>query len=114
MSIPLPWEAGHRKWVAGAVDPEWGTVTEGHHADPVSVDCFWWTPSSDEPAQQGHSRVVADLVLVVDSTIQVDSTDLFEIGGKAWEVIGEVKDYNHGPFGFSPDRLVIECRRVTG
>lgn len=78
--------------------------------------------SSQEPAlgPTGGDRVVADVVLVVDSAVSVSHLDHFMIsevldtsGNPArLEVIGLPKDYNHGPWGFSPDRLVIELKAV--
>ena len=53
-----------------------------------------------------------DLVLVLDSAVTVDHRDKFTVEGKKFEVVGLPKDFNHGPWGFSPDRLVIELKAV--
>ncbi|MDM2036074.1 hypothetical protein PP334_19380, partial [Mycobacteroides abscessus] len=60
----------------------------------------------------GGERVVADLVLVVDVAVPVDHRDKFTVEGREFEVIGIPEDYNHGPWGFSPDRLVVALKWV--
>lgn len=62
----------------------------------------------------GHDRVIADLVVVVDRTVSVGPLDRMVVDGREYEVDGEAADYNHGPFGFSPNRLVVECKRIEG
>lgn len=120
MLFPLPFTCLHEAYTPG-VEDEHGNTTPGW-LDPVSVACVWWAPSSQEPAlgPTGGDRVVADVVLVVDSAVSVSHLDHFMIsevldtsGNPArLEVIGLPKDYNHGPWGFSPDRLVIELKAV--
>jgi hypothetical protein len=50
------------------------------------------------------------LVLIVDSAVAVGHRDRFTVDGREFEVIGLPKDYNHGPFGFDTDRLVVELK----
>ena len=108
--FPLPFTCQHEPYTAGAeddhgnIEPQWGS--------PVARQCCWWCPSSTEPATPptGGDRVTADLVLVLDSAVSVDHRDRFTVDGKRFEVVGIPKDYNHGPFGFSPDRLVVELK----
>lgn len=72
---------------------------------------------------------MVDLVLVIDSTAAVDHRDRFTIAGlttpvdrdghivleaKVFTVVGLPKDYNHGPFGFAPDRVVVGLKWVDG
>jgi hypothetical protein len=99
-------------YAAGAED-EHGNI-EPTWADPVTVACFWWSPSSAEPssAPTGGDRVTADVVLVVDSAVAVDHRDRFTVDGKRFEVIGLPADYDHGPFGFAPNRRVIDLKWV--
>ena len=112
MSIPLPWEAQILRWQSDALDA-FGNPVEGF-GPPVAFDCFWWSPSSSEPSLQGHDRVVADLVVVAAADFVCGHRDRIIVGGREYDVAGEPKDYNHGPFGFSPDRVVIECKAVSG
>ena len=122
--IPLPFSCGHAAYRAGATNghgnakPDW--------ADPVPVDCFWWDPSSIEPLQgpTGGDTAIADRVLVVDSAVAIDQRDRFVFtgakfavdalpDGERFNVDALPADYNHGPFGYSPNRLVINLKRVV-
>lgn len=126
--FPLPFTAQHHAYTAGQVN-EHGNTTPGH-LPPLPVRCVWWAPSSDEP-QTGAintERATADLVLVVDSALQVDSRDYFTFAehtqsdsddpaGRVpvrFDVNGFPKDYDHGPWGFSPGRRIIELKAVNG
>ena len=67
-------------------------------------------------------RVIADVVLAVDSVLRVDSRDYFTIAElidsvgdpMRLDVIGLPKDYDHGPFGFAPGRQIVELKAVLG
>ncbi|MGC5027050.1 hypothetical protein ACLQ3K_20065 [Tsukamurella sp. DT100] len=122
MIIPLPFAAQHHAYASG-VENEDGNTVPGH-LDPVSVACIWWTPSSAEPATGPVSsdRVVADVVIAVDSALQLDSRDYFTIAElmdpngdpMRLDVVGMPKDYDHGPFGFAPGRRIVELKAVNG
>lgn len=114
MTFPLPFVCQHAAYTAGVPD-DWGNVTPGH-LPPVDVPCMWWTPSSSEPplgAVNGE-RVIVDLVLVVDSSLVVDSRDRFTIEGRDFSVVGVPEDFDHGPFGFAPGRRPINLKAVSG
>lgn len=122
--FPLPFTCQHQAYTPGVEDDHGNTVPGW--LDPVTVACVWWSPNTEtastEPASgpTGGDRVVADVVLVVDSAVTVGHRDRFTIADLLdsegspvpLEVIGLPKDFNHGPFGFSPDRLVIELKAV--
>ncbi|WP_264018196.1 hypothetical protein [Mycolicibacterium conceptionense] len=118
--FPLPFTCQHEVYTPGVEDDHGNTVPGW--LDPVSRPCVWWTPDTAEPATPptGGDRVTVDVVLVVDSAVTVGHRDRFTIaelldsdGNPArLEVIGLPKDSNHSPFGFSPDRLVIELKAV--
>lgn len=115
--FPLPFVAEHHAYTPG-VENEWGNTVPGH-VEPVSVPCIWWTPSSDEPpsGNVNSDRVVADVVLALDSAVQVDSRDYFTIDAfpaVRLDVVGLPKDYDHGPWGFSPGRRIVELKAVLG
>lgn len=109
---PLPFTCLHGAYVAGIVDSHGNTIPGW--SDPVPVDCFWWSPSSVEPlaAPTGSDQVSVDITLVVDSSLSVDHRDRFTVNGHDFEVVGLPKDYDHGPWGFSPNRRVIELKWV--
>lgn len=120
--FPLPFAAQHHAFTAGDEDDH-GNTTPGHR-DPVPVPCIWWTPTSSEPqtGQVNTDRVIADVVLAVDSVLRVDSRDYFTIAElidsvgdpMRLDVIGLPKDYDHGPFGFAPGRQIVELKAVLG
>lgn len=105
-TFPLPFTCGHQAYQAGDVNDH-GNTRPGW-ADPVDVDCFWWTTSSAEPAfaPTGGQPAVSHTVLVVDAALAVDHRDRFIVDGVRYDVDGRPGDYNHGPWS-RPDRLVI-------
>ncbi len=114
--VPLPFSCQHEAYSAG-IENDHGDTVPGW-LEPVAVACFWWDgglgSSSVEPLQgpTGGDTVIADRTLIVDQSLMVDQRDRFTVDGKRFEVSGLPKDFIHGPFGFSPDRLVVELKRV--
>lgn len=112
--FPLPFTALHGVYTADEMvkDDHGDTVTGW--ADAVPVPCFWWSGASMEPlgTPTGSEQVSVDLTLVVDSALEVDHRDRFTVDGHVFEVVGLPKDFDHGPFGFSPNRRVIELKWV--
>ena len=111
MSVfPLPFTCSHEAYTAGVEDGH-GNTTPGW-CDPVEVSCAWWPVSSEEPAgpPTGSDRVVAELALILNVDVIVDHRDRFTIDGKRFEVTGLPKNYNYGPFGFAPNRQIVELR----
>lgn len=110
--VPLPFTVQHQAYRAGVKDangnpkPDW--------APPVARACFWWDPDSAEPLQgpTGGATVVVDRVLVLDVAVVVDHRDRFFWGDQRYDAIGLPKDFNHGPFGYAPNRLVVQLRGV--
>lgn len=108
MTLPLPFTCQHETYTAGEVNAH-GNRAPGW-SGPVAVSCVWWSPSSSEPHEPAGDRVTVDVVLVVDSALVVDHRDRFVIDGRRFDVVGLPKDYEHGPFGYSPKRRVIELK----
>lgn len=110
--FPLPFTCQHESYSAGPEDDH-GNATPTWSA-PVSVPCAWWVPSSVELSAPptGGDRVAADAVVVVEAAVLVDHRDRFVIDGRRFEVVGMPKDYNHNPYGYSPDRVVVELKWV--
>ncbi|MCB1287419.1 MAG: hypothetical protein KDB47_06930 [Mycobacterium sp.] len=113
MRFPLPFTCLHEPYTAGEADAH-GNTTPGW-GEPAEVACVWWSPSSQEPSSPptGGDRVAADVVIVVDSGLAVDHRDRFTVDGKPFEVVGLPKDYDHGPFGCSPQRRIVELKWVS-
>ncbi len=111
-AFPLRFNALHEAYTPGEPDGH-GNITPGW-LDPVEVGCFWWPLDSEEPPgpPTGSDRVVAELALVVDVSVGVDHRDRFIVGAQRFEVTGLPKNYNYGPYGFAPNRQVVELRMV--
>jgi hypothetical protein len=115
--IPLPFTCQHEHYQAGDEDDHGNTVPDW--ADAVPVPCVWWSGASTEPGYQFRAsgnatsdQASVDLTLVVDSGLSVDHRDRFTIDGRVFEVVGLPKDFDHGPFGFAPNRRPIELKWV--
>lgn len=109
---PLPFTCHHEVYTAGAKDGN-GNPKPGW-APPVPRECFWWDPDSTEPVQgpTGGQNVIADRVLVIDAAVAVDHRDRFAMGTTKFTVDGLPKDYNHGPFGYNPNRIIVALKKV--
>lgn len=109
---PLPFTVQHEVYTPGPKDAN-GNPKPGW-ASAVARACFWWDPASTEPLQgpTGGSTAIADRVLVLDAAVAVDHRDRFVWGSQRYEVNGLPKDYNHGPFGYTPNRVVVELKGV--
>lgn len=109
---PLPFSCQHEVYTPGPKDAN-GNAKPGW-APAVLRKCFWWDPDSTEPLQSptGGGNVIADRVLVLDASVTVDHRDRFTVNGKRFEVSGMPKDYNHGPYGYIPNRLIVGLKRV--
>lgn len=111
--IPLPFTCSHQGYIGGAINSHGNPIDSW--GSGVVRQCFWWDPASAEASTPPTAgiRVTADRVLVVDASVSVDYRDKFTFdGGYEFRVQGLPKDYNHGPFGFTPNRLVIELKWV--
>lgn len=108
--FPLPHTCQHEVYQEGVLDAHRNPLKSWRA--PTPRNCVWWTPEASETlhAPIGGDRVRVDLVLVLDESVSVDHRDKFTVEGRQFEVIGLPQDYNHGPFGVSPGRLVVELR----
>ena len=109
---PLPFTCLHESYTAGEVDGH-GNTLPGFE-EPVEVACMWWPVSTEEPPgpPTGSERVVAERNLVIDVAVRVDHRDRFIFDGQRFEVAGIPQVWDFGPFGFTPNRQVIELRMV--
>lgn len=110
--VPLPFTCQHEVYTPGPKDGN-GNPKPGW-VPAVARDCFWWDPDSTEPLQRptGGNTVIADRVLVLDAAVTVDHRDRFTVGAKKFVVDGLPKDFNHGPFGYAPNRLIVQLKWV--
>lgn len=117
--IPLPFTALHSAYTGDpdTIDDDGNAIVDW--SDPVPVPCFWWSGDTTEPGYQfrgsasaGSDQVSVDVTLVVDVDLQVDHRDRFTVSGHDFEVVGLPKEWDHGPFSFSPRRQVIELKWI--
>lgn len=80
-------------------------------ATPVAV--YGWQPTNQQERYTAElaGRTVSDLKLL-SPTGDFKSSDAVVIDGVTYEVDGEVEDFTHGPFGFTPG-FAIGLRRVS-
>ena len=111
--IPLPFTCQHAVYTPEVALDDHGNAVAGW-ADGVAVSCFWWPGGTAEPfgTPTGSEQATADLTLVVDSTVVVDHQDRFTVNGKTFEVFGLPKEYDHGPFGYTPGTQAVELKWV--
>lgn len=112
MSFPLRWTVQRLPYLAGATDSHGNPVDSW--GDPVDVKVYGWgAPTTDEPPLAGHDRVVVDLLVYGPGSMPFTSMDRAVVESKTYEVVGEVDDYDHGPFGWQPG-ATVSLRRVEG
>lgn len=112
MSFPLAQTVGHKVY-AGQVKNSRGNLVDAWDA-AVTVPVYsWHVGSSHEPQIAGHERVVVEAVVLSPPTFKPGNRDLIVLPIGEFEVIGDVEDYNHGPFGWAPGNS-INLKRVTG
>lgn len=114
------WTVEYWEYSPGGPDPYRNPPTYTPPLDQPGTEVpvyGWHTPSTTDPKLAGHpDRVIVDVELLV--TPDFAPTPKSRIGlpsGPAgrFEVIGDVQDCNHGPFGWQPGS-VVNLRRVTG
>lgn len=110
--IPLPFTCQRHAYTDGVEDDHGNTVPGW--VDPVAVACFWWSAASTEPRSEptGGDLVTVDLALVVDIAQAVDHRDQWTVDGRKFNVVGLPKDWDHGPFGYQPNRQILELKWV--
>lgn len=117
MTFPTPYVVGLHVW-AGAGEDTHGNPVESYTpplnqpGTPYAV-IGWSVPSSTEPAVAGHDRVVVDVELLTPPGFPAKPRDVIDLPSGQFEVVGEVRDYTTGPFGFAPGG-VANLRRVDG
>ncbi len=112
--FPTVHTVGHKVWSVSGTDSHGNTV--GAHADPVDVKVYGWSAPSGV-TELGDDRVIIDLKVYGPQTFLPSFRDQIVIptGANAgtFDVVGEVEDYNHGPFGWAPG-VVVNLKRVDG
>lgn len=113
-NVPLLWEVQTRKSIVGGeIDAHSNQVDAW--AAPVSQKVYGWSlPDSREPKVAGHNRVTVRLEVYVPPQFDVGPYDKVTVPGhEELDAVGDLEDYNHGPFGFEPG-FVLNLGRVDG
>lgn len=121
MTFPTIHTVGHHVWTPGVEEDAHGNLVDGWvpplDEDGTEVRVIGWSvPSSTEPALAGHDRVVVDIELLVPPGVPFKPRDVVDLPGLnagQFEIVGEIRDYTSGPFGWSPGG-VVNLSRVEG
>lgn len=110
------WTLQRFPWTTSGEDAH-GNPINGY-GEPVDLRVFGWAvPASEEPSPSTQDRVIVDVKVYVPPSETVGRRDrvVIDVGPNAgtFEVIGEVEDYTHGPFGWEPG-VVVNLQRVEG
>src|SRR5699024_11787463 len=80
-----------------------------HAVDPPATGRAPPTASATASGGAGDSRshgfehgLVRDLDVYVPPSFEVDPRDRVRVQGLEYEIVGNVQDFTHGPFGFKP------------
>lgn len=114
MSLPLAQTVLHEAYAPSEKDTR-GNWRDAW-AEPVEVAVYGWHVSSThEPQIPLHDRVRVDVQVLAPESFVPSPRDRVSIPGRpgVYEVVGEVEDYNHGPFGWRPGN-VVNLKKVTG
>jgi hypothetical protein len=112
VSLPTPWTVQQLRYVSSGTDAH-GNPVEGFAAAQDVKVYGWWVPQSDEPGVSGQDRVTVDVKLAGPPSLEVGHRDRFVLPSGTFDVVGDVEDYTHGPFGWQPG-VVVNLRRVEG
>lgn len=100
----------------GTTEDRFGNETKTWDEDnPRTEMVYGWAPPARTTASTEtntwRDAVTADLSVYAPPSFTVDPLDRMVVDGKTYEVDGEVEDYNHGPFGFTPG-VVVNLKRA--
>lgn len=96
----------------GTVEDDYGNETASWAAKPVKRSVYGWAPAGTNESTASRQTVTADLELYAPSGFTLDPRDRVRILGRTYEVAGDVEDFDHGPFGYSPG-VRVNLRRFS-
>lgn len=99
---------------SGGVDPEGNPVVEyvpplDQPGTPTTV--IGWAPAGSEEPEVG--RVIHDIDLFIDPAGTGQPQDVVDLPGGQYEVIGWPLEWTHGPYQYTPGK-VVQLKRVEG
>lgn len=99
--FPARWTVDVLPYI-GEVEDEYGNTVDAWADTPVPTPVYGWGPAGTNESNASRHTVTADVELLAPPDFTVDPRDRIRILGKTYEVQGDVEDFNHGPFGFTP------------
>ena len=104
--FPAPWTVQVSRWTLG--EPDKYGEREKVFGPPEDRKVYGWAPPGveDEIFSANRDAVVQDLDVYVPPSFEISPDDLMFIDGDEFRVLGGLRDFNHGPFRFSPGRAV--------
>lgn len=105
-TFPAPWTVQTRARILG--EPDRYGEREESWGPPVDRKVYGWAPPGveDELFSSNRDAVVQDLDVYVPPSFEISPDDLMVIGGEEFRVLGGLRDFNNGPFRFTPGRAV--------
>lgn len=109
--FPAPYTVQVSRWTLG--EPDKYGEREKVYGPPVDRKVYGWAPPGveDELFSSNRDAVVQDLDVYVPPSFEISPDDLMVIGGEEFRVLGGLRDFNNGPFRFTPGR-VVRVKRV--
>lgn len=109
--FPAPYTVQVSRWTLG--EPNKYGEREKVYGPPVDREVYGWAPPGveDELFSPNRDAVVQDLDVYVPPSFEISPDDLMVIGGEEFRVLGGLRDFNNGPFRFTPGR-VVRVKRV--
>lgn len=72
----------------------------------------WAVPSADEVIREAQTGVKRDLDIYADEPL-TGHRDKVTVSGSEFMAQGDPRDFNHGPFGFTPGYVIV-LEKVDG
>lgn len=111
LKFPTPWTVQVSHWSWG--EPNKYGEREKVYSPPEDRKVFGWAPPGieEEVFSANRDAVVQDLDVYAPPGFDIRADDRMVIDGETYSVIGDQRDFNHGPFGFAPGHA-IRVKRV--
>lgn len=111
LKFPLRWSVSVSRWSWGEKD-KYGN-REKVFGPFVDRKVYGWAPPGVEEEMYSANRdyIIQDLDVYAPRGFDIGPDDRMVIAGETFRVLGGSRDFNHGPFGFTPGD-VIRVKRV--
>lgn len=112
VDLSTPFTVLLSKWSHGPPD-KYGE-REKVYAEPVARPVYGWAPPdlAEEIFSANRDAIVQDLDVYDPHDSDYSPDDHVIINGVTYRVMGDTRNYDHGPFGYKPGG-VVRVKRVT-